>query len=92
MPALTYSTALSTTIPSASEALSVSTARRSLSGYFALSCSMAIFAEANEPLMPEDIPTYKMSSPACRAGSMYSSNLKGLTCEVLTLACFLIAP
>lgn len=92
MPDSRYSTALSTTIPSPSEALSVSTARISLSGYLALSCSMATLAEANEPLMPEDIPMYKMSLPACKTGSMYSSYLNGFICEVLTLACFLIAP
>lgn len=53
---------------------------------------MATLAEANEPLMPEDIPMYKMSLPACKTGSMYSSYLNGFICEVLTLACFLIAP
>ena len=91
-PLSRISMARSTRMPSPSEAPSVSMSWISRPGNSSRKSPAASLAEPNEPLMPDDIPTKRMSFPAASRGRAAAMNLPGFTSDVVTTVPLRIAP
>ena len=83
-PRSRHSTARTTSRPSPREAPRASTISMRRSGYFSSSMFAPMWAELQEPLMPEDMHTNTTSSPSFSQGSKNSIYFWGEIWEVVT--------